>query len=110
MLHADDALLIYFPVPVTEKIVGLLLALLLTVTVAPAAPTDLGTKTTITLHVPLGPTGPLQLVLPPNSLDPAIDAPLKVIVAPPFFFAVLVTVITLVLVFGNLTLPKFSEP
>jgi hypothetical protein len=90
--------------------VGLLLALLLTVIVEAAPPTDVGAKKTITLHLPLGPSKPLQLVVPPNSLDPAIDAPLKVIVAPPFFLAVLVKVMTLVLLFPTLTLPKFSEP
>jgi hypothetical protein len=90
--------------------VGLLLALLLTVMVAPAPPTDAGAKKTITLHFPLGPTNPEQLVEPPNSLDPAIDAPLKVIVAPPFFLAVFLKVMTLVLLFPTLTWPKVSAP
>ena len=89
---------------------GLLLALLLTVIVALAPPAEVGAKKTITLHFPLGATKPLQLVLPPNSLDPAIDVPLKMIVAPPFFLAVLVKVMTLVLLFPTLTLAKFSPP
>ena len=89
---------------------GLLLALLLTVIVARAPPAEVGAKKTITLQFPLGPAKPVQLVEPPNSLDPAIDAPLKVIVAPPFFLAVFVKVITLVLLFPTLTVPKFSAP
>lgn len=89
---------------------GLLIALLLTVIVALAPPAEVGAKKTITLHFPLGPTGPLQLVVPPNSLDPPIDALLKVIVAPPFFLAVLVRVMTLVLLLPTLVLPKFSPP
>ena len=84
--------------------------MLLTVIVAPAPPADVGAKNTVTLQLPLGPTKPLQLVSSPNSLDPASDALLKLIVAPPFFLAVLVKVMTLVLLFPTLTFPKFKEP
>ena len=86
----------------------LLLALPLIVIVALAAPGEYGAKPTVKEHLPLGPTWPLQLVEAANSLDPEKVLPLKVIVAPPFFFAVLVKVTALTLLLPTLTEPKFK--
>jgi hypothetical protein len=88
---------------------GLLLALLLIVTVALATPGDDGVKPTITEHFPFGPTGPLQVVVPENSLEPAMLPPPKVTEAPPFFFAVLVSVAPLTLLLPTRTVPKLKK-
>ena len=74
------------------------------------APGEVGAKPTVTEHFPLGPTWPLQLVETENSLDPETLPPLKVIVAPPFFCAVLVKVTALTLLLPTLTVPKLKKP
>jgi hypothetical protein len=78
-------------------------------TVALAAPGTIGAKPIVAEHLPFGPTGPLQLVAAENSFDPEMLAPAKVTVAPPFLFAVLVSITILTLCFPIFTLPKFTE-
>jgi hypothetical protein len=81
----------------------------LIVTVALAAPAKEGAKTTLTEHLPFGPTCPLQVVETENSSDPKRVPPLKVTVAPPFLGAVLVKPTTLTLLRPTLTVPKFKK-
>ena len=47
---------VYLPLPLTVKVVGLLLALLLIWTVALSLPVLVGVKTTATMHLPPGAT------------------------------------------------------
>jgi hypothetical protein len=89
---------------------GLLLALPLIVIVALAVPGEEGAKPTVTEHLPFGPTGSLQLVDAENSFEPEMLAPLKVMVAPPFFCAVLVKIMALTLLLPTRTVPKFKKP
>jgi hypothetical protein len=85
-----------------------LLALSRIVTTALTAPTEVGAKRIVTEHLVFGAIGPLQLVENEKSLDPEMLAPLKVTVAPLFFFAVLVSTTLLDLLFPTLTSPKGS--
>jgi len=99
----------YFPVPVTPIVCGLLLAFPLTVTVALTGPGTVGAKPIPTEHLPFGPTEPSQLVEVENSFDPATVAPAKVTAVPVFFFAILVSLTTRLLLFPTLTVPKLTE-
>jgi hypothetical protein len=95
--------------------VGLLLALPLTVTVALSPPTEVGPKKIRTVHLPPGPTwtgvpGCPHEVVPWKSTDPLMVPPLKVIVEPFFFLEALVSVAVLDLMVPILTRPKFTEP
>src|SRR5262249_31397977 len=99
----------YLPTPVTPMVRGLLLALPLIAAVALAGPGEVGAKLTTTEHFPFGPIWPLQLVEAENSLDPETLLPVKVTVAPPFFFAVLTSVTPFALLLPTLTVPKFKE-
>jgi hypothetical protein len=81
----------------------------LTITVALTAPGTVGAKPIPTEHLPFGPTEPSQLVEAENSFDPATVAPAKVTTVSVFFFAVLVSFTTLLLLFPTLTVPKFTE-
>jgi len=96
-------------VPFTPIVCGLFPAFPLTVTVALTAPGTAGAKAILTEHLPLGPTEPSQLVEAENSFDPATVAPAKVTAVPVFFFAVLVSATTLLLLFPTSTVPKFTE-
>jgi hypothetical protein len=78
-------------------------------TVALTAPGTVGAKPIPTEHLPFGPTEPSQLVEAENSFDPATVAPAKVTAVSVFFFAVLVSSTTLLLLFPTLTMPKFTE-
>ena len=51
----------------------------------------------------------MQLVEAENSFDPETAAPAKVTAVPVFFFAVLVSFTTLLLLFPTITVPKFIE-
>ena len=114
LLHRESArsalsLHFCFPVPLTPNPCGRLLALSSTVAFAPTVPAVVGAKVRVMVHFPLGGTWPVQVVNSENSLDPLRPTPLKVMLWPPFFFAVLVRVTTLVLVLPIFTLPKFTE-
>jgi hypothetical protein len=81
----------------------------LIVILALVGPGEVGANLTVTEHFPVGATCPLQLVEAKNSLGPEMLSPLKVTVAPPFFFAVLLSVTPLTLLLPTLTVPRFKE-